>query len=68
MYTKTFLNFLAFDVNALFGTKCKEIFVLHLHCCFLLSSCVVSTEVPHFRYTDGTTYLKEASSPERTGE
>ncbi|KAJ7373558.1 hypothetical protein OS493_011161 [Desmophyllum pertusum] len=24
-------------------------------------------EVPHFRYTDGTTYLKEAPSPERTG-
>jgi len=24
-------------------------------------------EVPHFRYTDGKTYLKEAPSPERTG-
>ena len=34
----------------------------------LFLCCAFSTEVPHFRYTDGTTYLKEASSPERTGK
>ena len=56
--------FFSFDANALFGTKSKYVCFAST---FLFLCCAFSTEVPHFRYTDGNTYLKEASSPERTG-
>jgi len=51
------------------GTGCRHEYLEAVTNAYMVSGALVteSKEVPHFRYTDGTTYLKEASSPDRAG-
>ncbi|XP_078346337.1 uncharacterized protein LOC144631703 isoform X2 [Oculina patagonica] len=51
------------------STGCRHDYLEAVTNAYMMSGVLVteSKEVPHFRYTDGTTYLKEAPSPERTG-
>ncbi|KAJ7373494.1 Cytosolic carboxypeptidase 2 [Desmophyllum pertusum] len=51
------------------GSACRHDYLEAVTNAYMMSGVLVteSKEVPHFRYTDGTTYLKEAPSPERTG-
>lgn len=51
------------------GTGCRHDYLEAVTNAYMMSGVLVteSKEVPHFRYTDGTSYLKEAPSPETTG-
>lgn len=51
------------------GTACRHDYLEAVTNAYMMSGVLVtqSKEVPHFRYTDGKTYLKESPSPDRNG-